>query len=48
MSVTERQTLPQTPPGALYTAEDLEHLPTDERVELFRGELCLSSPFPAS
>src|SRR5438105_2093912 len=40
MSVTEDRVMPQTPPGVLYTAVDLERLPADERLELIRGELC--------
>src|SRR5690348_6295213 len=40
MSVTEDRVLSQALSGARYTAEDLERLPIDDRLELIRGELC--------
>src|ERR1051326_1825067 len=40
MSVTEDRRLARKAQGALHTAEDLERLPADARLELIRGELC--------
>lgn len=41
MSVLKARTQSVTPARKLYTAEDLESLPSDARYELIRGELCL-------
>ena len=41
MNLLEARTLPTALGRKLYTAEDLECLPSDARYELIRGELCL-------
>ena len=40
MSALDELTTQQPPIGMLYTAEDLEQMPSDARYELIRGELC--------
>lgn len=40
MSATDNRVLSRALSRAQYTAEDLERLPADERLELIRGELC--------
>ena len=40
MSSVETRLVTQVPVGELFTADDLERLPAEDRLELIRGELC--------
>ena len=40
MSHLEEPITQPAPVGGIYTAQDLEQLPSNERYELIRGELC--------
>jgi Uma2 family endonuclease len=40
MRLLDERLAQPSPIGEIYTAQDLEQIPSDERYELVRGELC--------